>query len=114
MNEIHSEKEQIFFLEKMIKEAGYPYCFNYNNEMPENINWGCYDFKIELGHLAGYDVPMLTIKFSDRGDTRLLKILDMRRALREGRELHFDNADITYGKTAQECMRVIERFFDTL
>ena len=37
--EKHREYQHIFYLEKMLKEAGYPYFFNFNRDYPDII-WG--------------------------------------------------------------------------
>lgn len=59
--EEHRKYQQIFYLEKMLKEAGYPYHFNFNDDYPDII-WDEYGFCIEIGHKAGYRKPMMDLK----------------------------------------------------
>lgn len=70
----HPKQQNIFFLEKMLLEAGFPYYFNfwddlrptpYNQEGgdPEkDIDWDNYHFIIELEHGAGMPFPLMSIE----------------------------------------------------
>lgn len=120
----HPEKKQIFYLEKMLLEAGYPYFFNFWEDLrpvfggeedgdPESIDWDHYNFLIELGNPAGFAISMISVCFNQKGDRELLELLDMRAAgdkenpTAEDGELHVD-------MTAEGCMEIIEEFFDSL
>lgn len=120
----HPEKQQIFYLEKMLIEAGYPYFFNFWEDLrpvfgggedgdPESIDWDSYHFLIEVGQLAGYDLAQISVCFNQKGDGTLLELLDMRCAAdkenptAEDGELHAD-------MTAEKCMEIIERFFEAM
>lgn len=119
----YPERQQLFYLEKMLDEAGYPYFFNFREDLRQspaceeeaikNINWATYHFSIEVGQLAGYDLAQLHICFNHEGDRGLLELLDMRAAgdkenptARDG-ELYTD-------MTAEDCMEIIDRFFDAM
>ena len=58
--EKHREYQHIFYLEKMLKEAGYPYFFNFNRDYPDII-WGKYEMQIDIEQRAGFKKPMLEI-----------------------------------------------------
>lgn len=120
----HPERRQIFCLEKMLIEAGYPYFFNFWEELrptpfndagdPEkDINWDSYPFLIEVGPPAGYALSMISVCFNQKGDPKLLELLDMRPAgdkknpTAEDGELHAD-------MTAEDCMGIIGKFFESL
>ena len=120
----HPEKQQIFYLEKMLDEAGYPYFFNFREDMqpafggeadgdPESIEWDSYNFLIEVGQLAGYDLAQLSICFNRNGDGRLLELLDMRPAENRKNPTAKDG-ELYTSMTAEECMEIIEKFFESL
>lgn len=120
----HPEKQQIFCLEKMLDEAGYPYFFNFREDLkpvfgggedgdPESIDWNSYHFLIEIGQPAGYGLSQISVCFNRDGDQKLLELLDLRSAAdmenptaKDG-ELHTD-------MTAEGCMRIIEKFFEAV
>lgn len=101
--ENHKEYQQIFYLEKMLKEAGYPYYFNFNEDYPEII-WGKYKMRIDIEQRAGFKKPMLEI-FCDGG---LLKLCDYR--LRQTQET--TTGKFFEGLTAEDAMHTIEKIFN--
>lgn len=120
----HPKKQQIFYLEKLLGEAGYPYFFNFwedlrpvfggdKGEDPESIDWDSYNFLIELGQPVGFGLAQISVCFNQTGDQKLLELLDMRMAenkenptAKDG-ELHTD-------MTAEGCMEIIKKFFDAM
>lgn len=57
----HPEKQEIFKLETLLIEAGYPYYFNFWEDLrpvfggsedgdPESIDWNTYEFRIEVAN----------------------------------------------------------------
>ena len=120
----HPEKQQIFHLEKMLIEAGYPYYFNFWEDLrpvfggeepgdPESIDWDKYNFLIEVGQLAGYGYAQISVCFNQEGDRTLLELLDMRPA--EGREWATAKDGILHRDlTSEGCMEIIENFFESM
>lgn len=120
----HPEKQQIFYLEKMLIEAGYPYFFNFWDDLghmldggadgdPESIDWDSYKFLIEVGQLAGYELPQISISFSTGRNHTLLELLDMRPAGDE-ENVTAEDGELSVDLTAEECMKIIEIFFETM
>jgi hypothetical protein len=119
----HPEKQQIFYLEKMLLEAGYPYFFNFWEELrptpfqeegdPEkDIDWEHYNFLIEIGRPAGYGYSQISVCFDQSGDGTLLELLDMRPA--EGKKKPTaEDGELYSGLTAEQAMEIIENFFKT-
>lgn len=120
----HPEKQQIFYLEKMLDEAGYPYFFNFREDLrpvfggsedgdPESIDWNTYNFLIEVGQLAGYALAQISVCFNHEGDQTLLELLDMRHAGdKEGATA--EDGEFHINMTAEDCMEIIKKFFDAL
>lgn len=116
----HPEKQQIFALEKMLSEAGYPYFFNYREDLrptpfgqkdPGSIDWDSYNFLIEVGRLAGYDLAQISVTFSTGNDKKLLELLDMRPA-GDKENATAEDGTLTIDLTAEGCMEIIEKFFE--
>lgn len=122
--ENHPEKQQIFHLEKMLIEAGYPYFFNFwedlrpvfggeEQEDPESIDWDKYRFLIEVGQFAGCGYSQISVCFNQEGDRTLLELLDMRPA--QGMERATAKDGILHRNlTSEDCMRIIEDFFGSM
>lgn len=120
----HPEKQQIFYLEKMLDEAGYPYFFNFREDLrpifggdedgdPESIDWNSYHFLIEVGQLAGYGLSQISVCFNRDGDRELLELLDMRAAADIKNPTETDG-DLHTDMTAEDCMGIIEKFFEAM
>lgn len=116
----HPDKQQIFALEKMLAEAGYPFYFNFREDLrptplgeirPESIDWDSYSFLIEVGRLAGYDLAEISVTFSTGNDKKLLELLDMRPA-GDNPNATAKDGELTVDMTAEDCMEVIEKFFE--
>ena len=116
----HPEKEQIFALEKMLSEAGYPFYFNYRQDLrptplgqmdPGAIDWDSYGFLIEVGRLAGYDLAEISVTFSTGNNKKLLELLDMRPA-KDKPDAKAEDGELTVDLTAEQCMEIIEKFFE--
>lgn len=109
----HPERQQLFQLEKMLIEAGYPYYFNFwedlrptpfnqNGGDPEkDIDWNAYNFLIEIGRGAGDDYAAILVKFS-RDNPKLLEVFNSRSQER------YDNF------TSEQAMELIEKYFQSL
>jgi hypothetical protein len=117
----HPEKQQIFYLEKMLIEAGFPYYFNFfedynpsifqeGDPYPVVVDWEHYDFLIEVGRLAGYEFSTISVSFDRSGDGTLLELLDMRPA-EEKENPTREDGELYSGLTAEQCMEIIENFF---
>jgi hypothetical protein len=119
----HPERQQIFHLEKMLLEAGYPYYFNFWEELrptpfrqeggdPEkDIDWEHYNFLIEVGRQAGYGYSQISVCFDKSGDGTLLELLDMRPA--EGKKNPTaEDGELHSGLTSEQAMEIIEKFFE--
>lgn len=118
----HPERQQIFTLEKMLNEAGYPFWFNYREdlrptpfgELPESaIDWNGYGFLIEVGRLAGYNLAEISVTFSTGSDNKLLEVLDMRPA-KDNPDAKAEDGTLITDLTAEQAMEIIEKFFETL
>lgn len=118
----HTEKQELFLLEKMLIETEYPYYFNFWEDLrpvfgepegdPESIDWNTYNFLIEVGRPAGYGYSQISVCFNTKGDPKLLELLDMRPA--EGKQNPTaDDGTLHCGLTAKEAMEIIENFFKT-
>ena len=115
----HPDKAEIFWLEQMMIKAGYPYYFNFWEDLrpvfggeedgdPESIDWDTYKFLIEVGRPAGNSMAEISVCFSRQGDPKLLELLHI--GLAEGEEpvekLHFE-------LSAEAAMEIIENYFKT-
>lgn len=116
----HPEREQIFALEKMLSEAGYPFFFNFRDDLrptplgqlsADDINWDEYNFLIEVGRLAGYDLAEISVTFSTGNNKKLLELLDMRPA-KDKPDAKAEDGELSIDLTAEECMKIIEKFFE--
>ena len=108
----HPERQQIFHLEKMLIEAGYPYYFNFWEDLrptpfnqdggdPEkDIDWNAYNFLIEVGRGAGDDYAAIAVTFS-RDNKTLLEVVEKNRT-------RYDNY------TSEQAMELIEGYFQRL
>lgn len=108
----HPERQQIFHLEKMLIEAGYPYYFNFWEDLrptpfnqdggdPEkDIDWDAYNFLIEVGSGAGDDYAAIAVTFS-RDNKTLLEVVEENRT-------RYDNY------TSEQAMELIEGYFQRL
>lgn len=121
----HPKQQNIFFLEKMLLEAGFPYYFNFWEDLrptpfnqedgePENdIDWDNYHFIIELEYGAGMPYPLMSIELDSEG---LLVLMDAREAAeaKTAPENLNDVAVFYEGLTPEQAMEIIEKFFDSL
>lgn len=119
----HPEKGSIFYLEKMLLEAGYPYFFNFWEDLrgrfgepdkdPESIDWNEYNFLIEVGRPAGCGIAEISVCFNTRGDKKLLELLDMRGAM-DKENPTAEDGELHCGLTAEAAMEIIEKYFETV
>ena len=79
----------------------------------DDINWEEYNFLIEVGRLAGYNLAELSITFSTGKDKTKLEVLDMRGA-KDNPEAKAEDGELTVDLTAEEAMEIIEKFFETV
>lgn len=115
----HPDKAEIFWLEQMLMKAGYPYYFNFWEDLrpvfggnedgdPESIDWNIYNFLIEVGRPAESAICPISVCFSRQGDQKLLELLYI--GPEAGGEpvekLHFE-------LSAEAAMEIIEKFFET-
>ena len=117
----HPEKQEIFKLENLLLEAGFPYFFNFWEDLrpvfgepegdTESIDWNTYGFLIEVGRPAGSNVAMISVCFNTEGDPTLLELLDMRPAEGKANPTASDGKLLT-GLTAEQAMEIIKKFFD--
>jgi len=119
----HPETEEIFKLEELLDNAGYPYFFNLREELrptpfgaltARDIDWANFPFRIDVhgkyrqeDFMNGF-APM-SVTFSSGSDHKLLEVLDMHDATVQ------DNA--AYGKltddlTAAECFEILKQIFE--
>lgn len=118
----HPEKEAIFYLEKMLIEAGYPYCFNFWEDLkgrfgepdkdPESIDWENYNFLIEIGRPAACSVAEISVCFNTKGDPELLELLDMRKVI-DNIYADAEDGELHCGLSAEGAMEIIEKYFLT-
>lgn len=118
----HPEKEAIFYLEKMLIEAGYPYYFNFWEDLrgrfgepdkdPESIDWNEYNFLIEIGRPAGCGVSEISVCFNTKGDKKLLELLDMRKVI-DDIYANAEDGELYCGLLAEQAMEIIEKYFLT-
>lgn len=118
----HPEREAIFYLEKMLIEAGYPYYFNFWEDLrgrfgepdkdPESIDWNEYNFLIEIGRPAGCGISEISVCFNTQGDTELLELLDMRKVIDKA-DATAEDGELHCGLTAEAAMEIIEKYFLT-
>jgi len=121
----HPKQQNIFFLEKMLLEAGFPYYFNfwddlrptpYNQEGgdPEkDIDWDNYHFIIELEHGAGMLFPLMSVELDPEGNLILMDAREAAAAMTLPENLN-DVAVFYEGLTPEQAMEIIEKFFDSL
>ena len=119
----HLERQEIFYLEKMLIEAGYPYFFNFWEDLkptpfnqdggdPEkDIDWNTYNFLIEVGRPAGYGLSAISVSFNTKGDNKLLELLDMRNAM-DKENPTAEDGELLCGLKAEEAMEIIEKYFE--
>lgn len=120
----HPKQQQIFHLEKMLLEAGFPYYFNFWEELrptpfnqegndPESIDWDNYHFCIEFERGAGMEYPLMSVEIDSEG---LLFITDMRPAAAQNIPAsEIDRVSENYtGLTSEQAMEIIEEFFNSL
>lgn len=120
----HPKQQQIFHLEKMLLEAGFPYYFNFWEELrptpfnqegldPESIDWDNYHFCIEFERGAGMEYPLMSVEIDSEG---LLFITDMRPAAAQNIPAsEIDRVSESYnGLTSEQAMEIIEEFFNSL
>lgn len=121
--ENHPKQHEIFYLEKMLLEAGYPYFFNFwedlrptpfeqeEKDLEKAIDWEHYYFNIQINRKAMAPAPDLSIEVSESGK---LVLNDFREAIAAGlsgkdmvaaRVIHKDI-------TAEQAMEIIENFFE--
>lgn len=119
----HPEKAEIFWLEQMLMKEGYPYFFNFWEELrptpfnqdggdPESIDWNNYNFLIEVGHPAGEALASISVCFNTKGDPKLLELLDMRLAAGKENPTASDG-ELYCGLSAESAMEIIEKYFKT-
>lgn len=120
----HPEKQQLFYLEKMLLEAGFPYYFNFWEDLrptplnhdggdPEkDIDWETYDFVIEIERPAGAEFPLIKVCFSEESKD-LLDLLDMTKVA-ELPDVTEADGELFSAITAEQAMEIIEKFFETL
>jgi hypothetical protein len=119
----HPRQQQIFHLEKMLLEAGYPYYFNFweelrptpfeqNGRNPEtSIDWDTFNFLIEIGRQVGTGYAQISVTFDHDGNGELLEILDMREV--EGwSNPSISDGELHAGLTSEQAMEIIEKFFE--
>lgn len=111
----HPKQQNIFFLERMLLEAGYPYFFNFWQELrptpfdhdggdPEkDIDWETYHFCIELERPAFMPYPLMSVEMDADG---LLLITDMRPAA----ESKIPPMVIYRGLNPEQAMEIIKDF----
>lgn len=118
----HPEREAIFYLEKMLIEAGYPYYFNFWEDLrgrfgepdkdPESIDWDNFNFVIEIGSPVAWGISEISVCFNTKGDPKLLELLDMRVAAGKENPTTEDGA-LYCGLSAEAAMEIIEKYFLT-
>lgn len=114
----HPDKSEIFWLEQMLIKAGYPYYFNFWEDLrpvfggekdgdPESIDWNTYKFLIEIGRPAESVICPISVCFSRQGDQKLLELLHIGQTAggEPVEELHFE-------LSAEAAMEIIENFFE--
>ena len=117
----HPKQAEIFWLEQMLIEAGYPYFFNFWEDLrpvfggepdgdPESINWDTYGFLIEIGRPAGYGYAEISVCL-DRDGSGLLELLDMRAAA-DKESPTAEDGERHRGLTAEAAREIIENFFE--
>ena len=115
----HPDKAEIFWLEQMLIKAGYPYYFNFWEDLrpvfggeedgdPESIDWNTYKFLIEVGRPADSEVSPISVCFSRQGDQKLLELLYIGPAAGGEPVERLD-----FGLSAEAAMEIIEKFFET-
>ncbi|MFR7629573.1 MAG: hypothetical protein ACLUZ6_02470 [Lachnospira eligens] len=100
--EKHREYQHIFYLEKMLKEAGYPY-FLILTVIIRILSGVNMKMQIDIEQRAGFKKPMLEI-FCDGG---LLKLCDYR----ENQTPETAQGKFCDGLTSEDCMQIIEKIF---
>lgn len=102
---------EIFKLAQLMKEAGFNYYFNYDDDSKagDEVFDEEYEYMIETqtGELIGSRTPITVFQRNDG-----LELLDMRPA--RGKEFPADgDGELHSGLTAEEAMDIIEKFFET-
>lgn len=116
----HPERAEIFWLEQMLIKAGYPYYFNFWEDLrpvfggepdgdPESIDWNTYNFLIEIGRPAGAAFPMISIV--PALEENRLNLFDMTAA--DKQQLRPDVCEDHLKLSAEEAMEMIETYFKT-
>lgn len=100
---------ELIFLEEMLKAAKYPYHFTNTKQFNKDEIIRNTD-AIEIGRLAGYELPQLN--FIADPELNKIDLVDMRKAQR--RDKGAVNGDKIKGLSATECMAIIERYFEAL
>lgn len=113
----HPETEEIFKLEELLDNAGYPYFFNLREELrptpfgaltARDIDWDNYPFRIDIDGKSeesiksGY-APM-SVTFSTGSDGKLLEVLDMRG------QTDPKNGKLTTDLTAEQCFEILKQY----
>jgi hypothetical protein len=121
----HPRQQQIFHLEKMLLEAGYPYYFNFweelrptpfeqNGRNPENdIDWDSFNFIIEIGRQVETGYAQISVTFDHDGNGELLELLDMRE-VEDRSNPSISDGELHTGLTSEQAMEIIEKFFETV
>lgn len=116
----HPEREQIFILEKLILKTNHPYYFNFRDDLKatpfgemsaDDINWDRYNFLIEVGEPVGSGLSEISVTFSTGNNKELLELLDMRSA-KGKQDIKAEDGELTRDLTAEQCMEIIEKFFN--
>lgn len=118
----HPEKAEIFWLEQMLIKAGYPYYFNFWEELkptpfnqdggkPEkDIDWNTYKFLIEVDKTTEDGIAQIIVCFNTKGDPKLLEIVETK--LAAGKESPTaEDSLVFYELSAEQAMEIIEKFF---
>lgn len=117
----HPEKAEMFWLEQMLIDAGYPYFFNFWEDLraalggekdgnPESIDWNSYKFLIEVGQPAGSALADISVCFNTNGDSKLLELLDMRPAA-GNQNATAEDGELHCGLSAEQAVEIIKEFF---
>ena len=121
--ENHPKQHEIFYLEKMLLEAGYPYFFNFWEDLrptpfepekdPEkDIDWEHYYFNIQINREAMAPVPDLSIEVSENGKLILNDFGDAIKAGLTGKDM-IEARVIHNDITAEQAMEIIEKFLSS-
>lgn len=107
------ETEKIFYLEKMLIEAGFPHYFNFFEDAnnTSGVNWAEYNFLIEIGRPAGLDKPDILVCIGKGEDRNFLEIFLNEKLVKEkGKTVAV--GDVHQCRlTAEMAMEIIEKYF---